>query len=163
VSFKLTEELREKLKEPLGELHAYPDWNGKFVSVGDECSFLAAKDSVRPLLIVYDNRIRRHDISNEKKEAIEKMPGKKIMVDNPAGTITDEAELAIKLGFEHAPAKIEVKGEEDLLVLPCIMHAEEGTAIYYGQPERGIVKIIVNPESRKKAKEILLSMKEVKQ
>ena len=163
MSFKLTEELRKELKEPLGELMAYPDWAGKFIAVGDECSSLAAKDNMEPILLVYDNLIRRHETSDEKKEAIGKMPGKKIVVDNPAGMITDEAEMAVRLGLEHAPAKIEVNGEEDLLVLPCIMHAEEGTAIYYGQPDRGIVKVIVNPETRKKAENILLSMKEVKQ
>ena len=163
MTLELTDELREKLKEPLGELRKSPDWDGEFVTVGDECSSMAAMGGATPVLMVYDNKIRRRDVGDDKKEAIEKMPGKKITVDNPAGTITDSAELAVKLGFENAPAKIEVNGEEDLLVLPCIMHAKEGMVIYYGQPEKGIVKITVNPDSREKAKKVILSMKEVKQ
>ena len=50
------------------------------------------------------------------------------------------------------------ESEEDLLVLPCIMHAPEGTAIYYGQPNQGIVKIMVTKEAKKKARETLSSM-----
>lgn len=163
MSYRLTPELRQKLKEPLGEMLAEPDWEGNFITVGDQSSFLAAKDEQTPLLMVYDNRIKRKEVSEEKKEAIEAMPGKKILVDNPAGGITDEAELAVRIAMEHSPTKVEVNGEEDLLVLPCLLYAEDGINIYYGQPDSGVVKIMVNPETRERAKKILLSMEEVKQ
>ncbi len=160
---KLTSSLREKLKVPLGELRDAPDWSSPFITVGDQCTFLAAEEGAKPLLAIYDNMIMRQETTDEKRKAIGGMPGKKIVVDNPAGTITDEADLAIRVGLENAPTRIEVNGEEDLLVLPCVIHAKDGTAVYYGQPRQGIVKVIVNPEMRKKAKGILLSMKEVKQ
>ena len=154
--------MRDELKEPLGELLGEPDWDGKFITVGDECSFLAAKAGKEPLVAVYDHLIKRKNICDEKIAAIEGMPGKKIMAENPAGTITEEAELAIRLALESAPSKVQINGEEDLLVLPCLIHAPEGTIIYYGQPNEGVVKVIVSTETKEKAKKILLSMEEVK-
>lgn len=158
----LTPELRASLKEPMGELLSKPDWNDNYITVGDECTYLASRSEKPPLLAIYDNRIKRHETCNEKKEAIKAMPGKKIVADNHAGTITDEALLAIRLGLENPPAKIEIRGEEDLLVLPCIAYAPIGTSVYYGQPNKGIVKVLVNKDSKKKANEIMLSM-EVKE
>ncbi len=161
MNYKLTKGLREELKKPFGELLQKPDWEEEFVTVGDQCSFLATQSGKQPLLMVYDNLIKRQETCDEKKEAIEKMPGKKIVVDNPAGIITNEALMAIRLSFESKPTKIEVCGEEDLLVLPCIQYAPNGTIVYYGQPDKGVVKVIVNNDSKEKAKKIMLSMKEV--
>ena len=163
MSYTLTPELREELKEPFGEILGEPDWSGTFITVGDECSFLALKAGKEPLLAVYDFLIKREAVSEEKKDALEKMPGKKIIVDNPPGGITDEAEMAIKLGLEASPSKIEVHGEEDLLVLPCIVHAPEGTVVYYGQPDEGVVKVLATKEKKEHASKIMLSMKEVEQ
>ena len=89
------------------------------------------------------------------------MPGKTIVVSNPAGTITNEALMAVKLGIENPPSKIMVNGEEDLLALPCIVYAPDNTAIYYGQRNEGIVKITVNSETKQTVKEIINSMREV--
>lgn len=161
MNYELTPELREELKKPFGEVLQEPDWDNGFITVGDECTFLAAKAGKEPMLAVYDFRIKREDVSDEKKDTIEKMPGKTLVVDNPAGSITGEAELAIRLGLEAGPAKVQVNGEEDLLVIPCIMHAPEGAVVYYGQPDVGVVKVVATPEKKEKAKQIMLSMKEV--
>ena len=158
MNYRLTLELREQLKKPLGQLLAKPDWQGQFITVGDQCSYLAAKAGKQPMLAVYDNLIQRKETADEKACAIESLPGKTLAVKNPAGTITAEAVEAIRLGIESPPAKVRVDGEEDLLVLPCIVHAPEGTAVYYGQPNVGIVKIMVTKESKKKARETLSSM-----
>jgi hypothetical protein len=158
---KLTPAIRAELKKPMGEVLEKPIWSGKFVTVGDECSFMAAKAGAEPLLMVYDNRIMRKETCDEKREAIEGMPGKKLAVENPAGTISEEAELAIRLALESPPAKVQVSGEEDLLVLPCVMNAKDGTAVYYGQPKKGLVRVMVNKESRERARKIVLSMEEM--
>lgn len=158
---KLKPALRAELKKPMGEVLAKPKWQGRFVTVGDECSFLAAKAKAKPLLMVYDNRIMRKETCDEKRLAIERMPGKKLVVANPAGTITEEAELAISLALGSPPAKVEVNGEEDLLVLPCVARAPLGSAVYYGQPKAGVVKVMVSAATRKRAKTIMLSMEEI--
>ena len=49
------------------------------------------------------------------------------------------------------PVIIEVKGEEDLAVLPCILNAPKDTFILYGQPKEGVVLVCVN-EAFNKAK-----------
>ena len=115
----------------------------------------------KPLLMVYDNRIMRKDTCDEKREAIERMPGKKISIDNPAGTLSTEAEMAVRLAFDSPPAKVQVNGEEDLMVLPCLAFAPEGCSVYYGQPKQGVVRVVVTKETRERAKKIMLSMEEI--
>ena len=53
--------------------------------------------------------------------------------------------------------RIEVEGEEDLAVLPSIMHLEPGAIVIYGLPDRGVASVIVGDESRKLAREFLES------
>ena len=57
---------------------------------------------------------------------------------------------------KNSTTLIEVSGEEDLLVMPCVMEAPIGSLIMYGQPKEGIVLITVD-ESKKEIIEKLLN------
>jgi len=48
-----------------------------------------------------------------------------------------------------------VEGEEDLLVIPTVLLAKEGSMVVYGFPEKGICLIEVSSETKKNFKEIL--------
>jgi uncharacterized protein (UPF0218 family) len=56
------------------------------------------------------------------------------------------------------PVRIIVTGEEDLLVLPVAIYAPDNSVIFYGQPNEGLVMVLVTEEIRNKAKSILDSM-----
>ena len=62
----------------------------------------------------------------------------------------------IKEAFSEAvPVRVFVKGEEDLLVLPVLVHAPENSVVLYGQPDEGLVIVPVNQEARDKANKIM--------
>ena len=69
-------------------------------------------------------------------------------VDNPAGVLTDEfiriCSQSIKEATSDNPIIIQVKGEEDLAVLPCVINSPKDAMILYGQPNEGIVLVRVD-------------------
>ena len=85
---------------------------------------------------------------------------KTVYVDNPQGTITLEAILAIKKALEeNEHTHIVVKGEEDLLTLIAVLYAPENAFVVYGQPYCGIVVVKVTLERKARAQEFLNAMK----
>jgi uncharacterized protein (UPF0218 family) len=55
-------------------------------------------------------------------------------------------------------ARILVNGEEDLLVLPAVLFAEEGADVFYGQPNEGMVHVRVSSQTRMMVAEMLSRM-----
>ena len=75
---------------------------------------------------------------------------------NPAGYITDDLWETIGQALELSNSGecyvIEVVGEEDLAVLPCIIMANPETIILYGQPNEGLVLLKVSDVKNKAQK-----------
>jgi hypothetical protein len=74
-------------------------------------------------------------------------------VRNPAGEITDEAMSSIKRALARRRRRkvmIAVDGEEDLLALPAIVQAPEGSVVIYGLPDRGMMLVIADGPTKKK-------------
>jgi len=131
------------------------------VTVGDVCSAKAITDRKAPTLVVYDKRVQRKPAPAEAK-VIESYEAKKVKVRNDPGTISDEADEAVKTALaSKVRTKIEVEGEEDLIVLPVLVHAKEGTKLYYGQPNGGMVGITVTKQAKQRAGKILSEMEEI--
>ncbi len=88
---------------------------------------------------------------------------KTVNVDNPQGTITQEAIAAIKKALEsNEHTHIVVKGEEDLLTLIAVLYAPENAFVVYGQPYLGIVVVKVTSEKKAHVQEFLNAMKSSK-
>ena len=69
---------------------------------------------------------------------------------NPAKEITPQSIDLIKKSFTlKPPVRINVEGEEDLLVLPVCIYAPENAIVMYGQPNEGLVIVKITPEIRK--------------
>jgi hypothetical protein len=168
IAYTLTPELRRKLKEPLGELI-----RGSFaetikilkgivekekppyvISVGDRVSKNLVGNHILPRLMIVDNKVMRKSI-----KPIPLAADKLINVQNPPGTITNEAIAAIQEALKNnCRVKITVNGEEDLLTLIAILHAEENAFVVYGQPREGVVLVKVTPEKKAEVAEILKAM-----
>ena len=56
------------------------------------------------------------------------------------------------------PVRITINGEEDLLVIPVCLYAPENSVVMYGQPNEGLVIVIIDENIRKKTQLILDSM-----
>lgn len=162
--FVLPESLREKLSKPFGELiENFPQYlkkenlHGKtFISIGDVTTNIFLKNNIIPKLSIIDfkvNRVKKFNNASElgfKDQKIEE-------VSNPAGRITSELILKVKRFFNEGEKDLVIKinGEEDLAVIPSILAAPLGCEIYYGQPNKGVVKIIVSENKKTEIKSLL--------
>ncbi len=170
--FRLTEELRRELKEPLGELIKGPipepylriedELRGKTViTVGDVVTENVLKLGISPSLALYDLRTKRTEYSpNINAKAVF------VTVSNPPGTITkallDAVRKAFRLVERGRPVHILVSGEEDLAAIPAVLYAPYGSVVLYGQPDEGVVLIKVTPECKRRCAQILAKMEVVR-
>jgi uncharacterized protein (UPF0218 family) len=157
----LPEELRDHLKDPLGEVvlqnqlrETLKDFI-KVVTVGDICTLTLFEEDIVPSIAVVDYSTRRGDIG-ELRSKIQKIGQIVINVNNPAGVITKELWSAVDEAYKSKiPVRIEVDGEEDLATLAAVWHAPEGTAVIYGLPEVGLVVIKDLKEAKEKVRDVL--------
>ena len=160
--YELNERLRKELKAPLGPIVPREEaFQERCVIVGDSCLSQALEDGKNPHVGIYDNFIKREPTSVEVRDIIGAWNARKVSIDNSAGGITEEAFETVKSALENSgKTKIEIKGEEDLLVLPCLLFAKEGTYVYYGQPGEGIVLLGATEKNKRKAEKILEEMRQ---
>ncbi len=152
---KLPESIRNELKTPFGRL--FSDMRGlrkflegkkRIITVGDETSLTLIGFGLKPDLIIFDNMVKRKPDSR----LVFKNP---IVANNPAGWITVELFSSIKNNINKVGKVIKVVGEEDLAVLPCILFADEGSLILYGQPNEGVVVIEIDRTVKQRAQALV--------
>ena len=162
--FRPDDRVREILKRPLGILlrgsggseyveiaKSIEMEKGRFlISVGDAVSRDLVEGGIDVNVRVVDGRIMRRD-ANVVHRAHERM----FMVKNPPGMITFSAWGAIKDAISSGGGLVFIDGEEDLLALPAIIEAPEGTLVIYGQPGEGVVVVEVNEASKERAKALI--------
>ena len=138
--------MRKELKRSLGQLVKKPPKTLKteFVAcVGDESCRAVLNAGFAPALQVFDCKTKR-----VKTEPLPPSKIKEYVCSNPAGSITAESWNVLKRAFLHCPCRVRVNGEEDLLVLPCVLLAPDNAVIVYGQPGEGLVLVTASKERR---------------
>ena len=165
--FKLTEELRNKLKQPLGTLirgeekdtmnalkHIIEDMSPNLIiCVGDIVSRNASRSSVSVNVRIIDNKVMRKET-----ERFEFDTRRTFYTKNPAGTIELMAWQAVKEAIKTGDSLVSVNGEEDLLALIAILEAPFNSIVIYGQPKEGIVVVEVNEKKKSEVESIIHSM-----
>jgi len=169
VVYTLTPEMRAKFKEPFGTLiegtfnqtmsklkkMVKEDKPNRIISVGDVVSLNLHQYGFNPFLSIIDNISLRTQVMPERLSS-----EKTVNVVNPQGTITQEAEKAVKDALEQNYHKhIIVEGEEDLLVIVAVLYSTRNDFVVYGQPHQGIVVVKVSDEKKEQAKRLLNAMK----
>lgn len=164
----LTPELRARLKAPLGDLFtgdeptaARAAWAlvlqgtpAKVIIVGDRVAADSATLGVEADLYIVDGRVMRRTVTVE-HPAVERV----LDIENPAGTLTSSAVNAVRRALAgREKARIDVKGEEDLLTLPAILEAPLGSFVVYGQPGEGVVVVEVTEAKKKEIRQMVESM-----
>lgn len=158
-TYILPDSLREELQEPIGLPVFGSDkevavkfnnltWQKKFkkiITVGDYCS-LKLSSNVK----IFDGRTRRMEIPEDISY--------NLFLKNPAGTIQSESWKILKEAI-FFNKNVFVEGEEDLLAIPCVLLAEEGSAVVYGQPGKGVCVIEVSPLIKKYFNDLLSKFK----
>ena len=162
--------MRSELKRPMGRLvpdalvtraellrglpaAAAAGSNPVVITVGDATSERAAGLGIEPALEIVDGVEGRVGRRGGRRPA----PPRVARCENRAGGICTECAHLVRglLKPPLRPSRLEVDGEEDLLVVPACIHAPDGAAVMYGQPGEGIVVVRAGPESRNRAKSVL--------
>ncbi len=153
----IPKELRERLREPFGEIFtdirkAADSMKGTdIIAVGDFVSFSLYSIGIIPGMFVIDGKVRREPFRRKIPLDYEVVKAK-----NEPGLLTKDLWMATQkaLGMkEHA--KIVVDGEEDMAALPIILMAREGTSVIYGLHGKGACVVKVSEETRKSARNLL--------
>ena len=163
---ELPEDLRDQLKNPLGNLIKDNDPNKEnilkkiyaesiIITVGDKTTEIMVQLGLRPQIQIIDGLEKR----NQRTVPVDDAINTKLSCKNPPGEITEESIQVIKKAFSsEPPVRIVVDGEEDLLVIPVCISAPENSIVMYGQPSEGLVIVQITPEIRAKVQKILDAM-----
>lgn len=170
--------MRAELKRPMGRLvpdasvtraellRGLPGGAPPVITVGDATSERASALGIAPVLEIVDGlegRLRRAGRGPPPAPAEGaggRPPPRLARCENRAGGICAECADLVRrfLSPPLRPSRIEVDGEEDLLVVPACIHAPDGAAVMYGQPGEGIVVVRAGPGARDRAKSVLERM-----
>ena len=160
---QLPDDLRDQLKNPLGNLISDNDPNKEniikkistesiIITVGDRTTENLLQLDIKPQIQIVDGLEKR----NKRTVPIDDTVNTNLSCRNPPGEITDESIEVIQKAFSsEPPVRIIVDGEEDLLVIPVCIHAPENSIVMYGQPNEGLVVVTITPEIRAKVQKIL--------
>ncbi len=157
----LTEKLRNEYKRLFGKLITKPTKaslieairdRSPVVSVGDMVTYTLLRFDIHMDIAVVDYKTCRGTFANA--DAIRSMTPNKHNITNDPGTVSDEAYTVVKRAMErdfpiNPTLLIEVDGEEDLLLMPAVVHAPGNTVLFYGQPNVGMVAVYPDNELKK--------------
>ena len=163
---QLPDDLRDQLKNPLGNLVSDNDPNKEniikkffaesvIITVGDRTTENMLQLGLKPQIQITDGLEKR----NQRIVPADDTINTKLSCKNPPGEITEESIQVIQKAFSsEPPVRITVDGEEDLLVIPACIFAPENSVVMYGQPNEGLVIVHVTPEIKAKVQKILDAM-----
>jgi len=159
--WKLPESKRDAFKRRIGipvkdsELAKYQD--KRTIAVGDVVSLTMRENGIVPLLSVYDGMTERHEVTGF-ADLVKRQGWRETVVANPAGMITRGMDDAVRNALTGTSEIIRVEGEEDLALLPCILHAPDGTVVFYGWPGEGMMAVTTDDSIRKEIRELWETM-----
>lgn len=169
----MPESLRPVLREPLGKVIENGNIHDilfslrgkKVITVGDVTSKRLVEAGLVPDLSVIDLNVNRKPM-NTLSVFADKPDLHLMCVKSGPGRISKQAISAICGALSGSQKTVlVVDGEEDLLVLPAVEYAPEGSVLFYGQPPvteksvgmplEGLVQVDINAETKTKVAELL--------
>jgi uncharacterized protein (UPF0218 family) len=153
--YKLDNYLRKVFSRPLGAVVRNSDLDAYFKSVEiKDPSLVTVGDRTTDYFVARGHRPRLQIVDSLEKRARRTAPvggfDHITSVSNPPGGISGEAIELVRLELGRGDAaRIQVNGEEDLLVLPAVLFAQEGADVFYGQPNEGMVHVRVSAQMKK--------------
>ncbi len=160
----LKPEMVQELKQTTSEVYTQsPNFlhDSEFIAtVGDICTIKIIEEIRVPDLMIIDYKTKRNIKLTEKQvNIIKNIKCKTIEISNEAGTISKELYKEIKKSISNSKkTKIIIDGEEDLATLPVIKHCRVGAKVIYGMPDKGMVVVDVNQQTKERANKLLRRM-----
>ena len=157
----LPQHMREELKRPLGpvmgeeELAQRLEDAGPIATVGDMCTETVHRLGFHIHLAVVDYQTKRvFDPMWEKATAM--VGDVTVHVSSEAACISSSMYNTILTSWSSpGSVKVVVEGEEDLALLPVILHAPEGATVIYGIPDTGLALVQVDEGARGEVADVL--------
>ncbi len=156
----LPDALRPHLGKPLGTVligdaigsSIEANRSGTIVTAGDITTKTLLTAGVIPSLSIIDFQVKRKPFP-ELDGRFQALSIFRVNVESGPGFIATAAIEVIKKWSLHPEEKIVmvVSGEEDLLALPAVAYGPIGAVVYYGQPGKGLVEVIISTEKKKQA------------
>lgn len=151
----LTPIQREWLKQPLGQItnntiinsgeNTQPSKN-LVVLVGDITLQRFSQLKRHFDLAIFDEHTQRNKATPIENNSPMNFPDQITSVKNKAGEISHQLVKTLEEVLQTGQQYLKIEGEEDLAVLPLILMLPLGSLIYYGQPNQGMVEVVVNPK-----------------
>ncbi|MCS7113081.1 MAG: GTP-dependent dephospho-CoA kinase family protein [Candidatus Bathyarchaeota archaeon] len=169
---RLTAELREKLKKPVGRLiEGLPEDNIEKMKsiveevkpvavavVGDVVSSMAIAAGIPVKIYVADGRVMRSLAGLSITGNVDIV----FRAKNPPGLITRECIEVLREAVEYdGSVWVWIDGEEDLTVIPLVILMPIGSLVIYGQPHLGFVAVYVDEEKKREMLQIMDSMEPI--
>ena len=160
----LKPEMAQELKQTTSKIYTdIPDilYKTKFIAtIGDICTIKLIQEEVIPSLIIVDYKTKRNvKLTEMQMSIIESVKCRNVEVNNKPGTISQELYFEIENAIKSdVVTKIVVNGEEDLATLPVIKLSKIGAKVIYGMPDKGMVVVDVNQQTKQRANKLLKSM-----
>ncbi len=151
--------LRSTLEKPLGDILSDEEFvtairadrvaEKTIVTIGDRTTDVVLKQGVLMHTAVIDGQTRRQPYPYESEQMKVFLFAPAIRIQSGPGFIAKDAldviqAWSLTIDRVQTPYVIRVDGEEDLLTLPMIYFAPIGTVIYYGQPNQGVVRVLID-------------------
>ncbi|EFK94844.1 conserved hypothetical protein [sediment metagenome] len=158
----LPDTLRGALKSPMGEIvpiaglvPTLKDRTVPLVTVGDVTTDRMLVNGIVPDLSIIDLHARRipYKMFHDYHFPRDVLPV--YMTSGPGYISHDAMTFLSRWNKTQKRFVLVISGEDDLLVLPAIYFSPIGTIILYGQPDVGIVRLVVTEDLKQKAKEYL--------
>lgn len=160
----LPTELRAAFKEPFGPVYteaeelladaASEERDTPLVAVGDVVTYHLVRAGREPDVALVDERTKRELVEAEIRETVTERVS--VEARNPPAELTADVVETLRESLEREePTTVLVDGEEDLVVLPAIVVAPDGASVVYGQPDEGMVHVVVDDELRAEARALL--------
>lgn len=154
--------LRHELKDPMGPIETDAERlleavDGPLIAVGDVVTYHLLQADRRPDVALVDGQTKREAVDAGIDRVVRNVEGgHTLCVTNPPGVLTESLLTALANALEtHEPTTIFVDGEEDLAVLPALLAAPDGASVVYGQPDEGMVHVVVDVSTRARARDLL--------
>lgn len=152
-NLKLPKTLRPLLQKPFSPIIqqlSRPKFGS--IAVGDIAAISLLNQKITPDLAIVDLKTKRQRVFPH-LQALGLKTG--LTAYNPPGTITHNLVKQLLLCLSQNHPTLLVDGEEDLAVLPAVLLSPLNTTIFYGQPNQGLVKIIVTEKTKQKAQSLV--------
>lgn len=147
----VTEKQRSVLAQPQGAVITAPSLQGSRYVVGDTSleTFLSNNWDFSLGIFDYQKQRSAYDNLVVSQDEID------LSTENPAGIISKELLKSFQLAVEQSKRYLFVKGEEDLAAVVAILLLPLGAAVYYGQPNVGLIEVPVTEAKKEELRTLL--------